>query len=224
MLASWSHPAPAAPLSWDPGGGSGWGLGARLTGTSERPGWWPFSGSCVTAAPSSVLRQPEQVERERRVSNAGDGPMAPGGRGGSPEEGVGQLDNKQQGFSLSTPPFPVCFRSPSCSPSWGTTSTSRTSPASGSPPTLWSAPLGGLSCRAWSRGRPTPSTPSPHSSWPQRWRAWGPRPGCSHCRSQTQESQQGEGARHGRVWGDGGPEGIMGNEARAAWGRREACP
>nr|KAF6281948.1 vasodilator stimulated phosphoprotein [Pipistrellus kuhlii] len=33
---------------------------------------------------------------------------------------------------------------------------------------------------------------------PQWWRGWGPRPGCSHCRSQTQESQQAGG-------GPGGP-------------------
>lgn len=170
-------------------------------------------------APSSLLRQPEHMERERRVSNAGDclnvlGILGEGGA--SQEEGLGQLDNKERGFSLSTL-FCVCFRRSTCSPSWGTTSTSRTSPSSRSPPTPWSAPLRGLSCGTWSRGRPSPSTPSSHSR-PQWWRDRGPRPGRSHCRSQTQESQQGEGARHGRLWDDWGPEGIMGNEARVAWG------
>lgn len=48
------------------------------------------------------------MERERRVSNAGDCLDGLGARVTTPEEGVGQPDNREQGFSLSTPPF-SCF-------------------------------------------------------------------------------------------------------------------
>lgn len=39
--------------------------------------------------------QPEYAERERRVSNAGDGSSDLGSQRTSPEEGVGQLDNQE---------------------------------------------------------------------------------------------------------------------------------
>lgn len=94
-----------------------------------------------------------------------------------------------------------CRRS-TCSPSWRATPTSGTSSSSGSPPTSRPAPLRHLLCRAWSRGSPAPCTPSPYSTRPQWWGFWGPRPGCSHCWSQTQESQQ---ARRG-LWGPLGPQ------------------
>lgn len=69
----------------------------------------------------------------------------------------------------------------------------------GPPPTSWGVPLRGLGRRAWSRGRPAPCAPSPHSTRPQWWRNWGPRPCGRHCRSQTQESQQAGGGLRGAL-------------------------
>lgn len=40
-------------------------------------------------------QQSELMERERRASNAGDCPIGLRGQGTSPEEGVGQPDNKE---------------------------------------------------------------------------------------------------------------------------------
>lgn len=114
------------------------------------------------------------------------------GAGALPRGGRGPAGQQRMLLSFNTPL--LCFRGPTCSPSGGTTPTSRTSPSSWSTPSSWSAPLRGLSCRARSRGTPTPCTTSPHSTRPQWWRGWGPWAGCSHCRGQTQESQQGEGA------------------------------
>jgi hypothetical protein len=89
-----------------------------------------------------------------------------GSRGPPWRSWLGREDTKP-GFSLSRTILCVYCRRPTCSPSWGPSSTSRTSPSSRSPPTPRSALLRGIWGRSWSRGSPTPCTPTPYSTGPQ---------------------------------------------------------
>lgn len=138
----------------------------------------PSPGSSSQSSWSASAEPPTQVIAQ----------LASGVRGPPQRRGWASQTIKNEASRLAPLLFCVSYRRSACSPSWGTTTAPGTSASSRSTPTPWALLLRGLGRPTGSRGRPTPGTPSPHSTRAEWWRDWGPQPGLSHCRRQTQES------------------------------------